>query len=73
MKPASSMKPVSSAVGSIVYTSVDDGLGSARYSAVGTIKKAIAFERAKKRGSRVALIAGLERELRRRAKGGRPE
>lgn len=56
------------AVSSIVHTSVQDGLCSATYSSEATIRKAIDHERGLKRGGRTALITGLERELRRRAK-----
>lgn len=55
----------------IVHTSVDDGLVSATYAIVPTIRRAIAYERT--HGKRVALIQGLERELRKRAKMGGTE
>lgn len=54
-------RQLSEAVSFIVHTSVQDGLCSATY-------KAIAYER--RHGKRTALITGLERELRRRAKKG---
>ena len=57
------------AIDNIVYTSVQDGLVSATDATPATIKKAIAYE--KRTGKRSALITGLERELRRRAKGGK--
>jgi len=57
------------AIDYIVRTSVQDGLCSATYAMPATIKKAIAYER--RNGKRSALIEGLERELRRRAKGGK--
>ncbi len=60
---------ISDRVAGIVHTSVEDGLISATYDSVAIIKKAIAYER--RHGKRSALIAGLERELRRRAKGGK--
>jgi len=57
------------AIDFIVHTSVQDGLCSATYATPATIKKAIAYE--KRHSKRSALIGGLERELRRRAKGGK--
>jgi len=63
------MSKLSEMVADIVHTSVQDGLCSAGYASVADIKKAITYER--RNGKRVALIAGLERELRRRAKGGK--
>lgn len=63
------MSKLSETVANIVYTSVQDGLCSAGYASAAQIKKAIAYER--RHAKRVALITGLERELRRRAKGGK--
>lgn len=60
------MSRISSRVSFIVHTSVQDGLCSATYESPAVIRKAISYERA--HGKRSALIAGLERELRRRAK-----
>lgn len=62
------MSKLSEMVAEIVHTSVA-GLCSAGYASVAQIKKAIAYEVC--HGKRVALITGLERELRRRAKGGK--
>ena len=61
------MSGVSETVSYIVHTSVQDGLCSATYATPATIRKAIAYE--KRNRKRTALITGLERELRRRAKG----
>lgn len=60
------MNRSSEAVDFIVHTSVDDGLRSARNAKPTEIAQAIAYER--QNGKRKALIAGLERELRRRQK-----
>jgi len=62
-------RELSEAVADLIYTSVSDGLTSATYATPATIRKAIAHER--RNGRRTALITGLERELRRRAKGGK--
>ena len=58
------------AVMDLIYTSVADGLVSATYATEGVIRKAIAHER--RSGKRIALITGLERELRRREKKAKP-
>jgi len=63
------MKRFSETVADIVHTSVQDGLCSATYATPASIRKAIAYER--RHGKRSALITGLERELRRRANGGK--
>lgn len=57
---------LSETVCDIVYTSVYDGLVNASYASPASIRKAIAHER--RNSKRSALITGLERELRRRAK-----
>jgi hypothetical protein len=57
---------LSNVVADLVFTSVQDALVNATYAAPRTIRKAIAYER--RHGRRSALIAGLERELRRRKK-----
>lgn len=54
------------AVSFICHTSVQDGLTTAALESDAVIRKAIAYE--KSHGKRTALITGLERELRRRAK-----
>ena len=59
------------AIDFIVHTSVADGLVSATYATPATIRKAIAYEKRRGKRSRSALISGLERELRRRVKGGK--
>ena len=55
-----------SAIDYIVHTSVQDGLSSAEDASDAAVRRAIAHE--KRHGKRTALITGLERELRRRAK-----
>lgn len=54
-------------VDAIVHTSVHDGLLSATCAGVPTIRRAIK-EESKRAKPRTALINGLERELRRRAR-----
>lgn len=51
----------------MVHTSVDDALSSARHAAEPVILRAIALE-LQKSPPRTALVTGLHRELRRRAK-----
>lgn len=64
-------KLLSDAVSALVHTSVQDGLVNATYASPATIRRAIVYET--QHGRRVALINGLQRELRRRAKGAQKE
>lgn len=64
------MSKLLDAAGDIIYTSVQDGICNATFATPARIRQAIAAEKCRKQ-PRSALITGLERELRRRAKGGK--